>query len=187
MSKEFKPVELTRESQKEILDWCLEILRASLTGKAPPPGPKVEGEGGVFVTLKKNGELRGCIGVFSWDRPLRETIERMTLAAAFNDHRFPPLTLPELDNLELTISVLTQPKPVANLQDIVIGRDGLYLLHPKSRGVLLPVVAEEYGFTPTQFAEQTSMKAGLPPKAYLDPGAELLVFTAPAFSTADFS
>jgi AMMECR1 domain-containing protein len=70
------------------------------------------------------------------------------------------------------------------LEDIVIGRDGLYLIHPKWSGVLLPVVAQEEGWNPLEFARYTSIKAGLSPDGWKDPQARLLVFTAPAFSTA---
>ncbi|MDR1314818.1 MAG: AMMECR1 family protein, partial [Deltaproteobacteria bacterium] len=85
-----------------------------------------------------------------------------------------------------TVSVLTPPETLASLEQLVIGRDGLLLIHPKGKGVLLPVVAEEQGWGPKEFAEQTSRKAGLQRDAYLDPGATLLVFTAPAFSSSDF-
>jgi AmmeMemoRadiSam system protein A len=172
--------------QKEVLDWCREILRAALNGEPEPPGPEIPGNGGVFVTLKDSHGLRGCIGRFSWEQPIKDTIAEITRAAAFEDYRFPPLTRPELDGLELTVSVLTPPEPAGNLEKLVIGRDGLFLLHPQGRGVLLPVVAEEHGWGPKEFAEHTARKAGLPAQAYRDPGARLLVFRAPAFSTSDF-
>jgi AmmeMemoRadiSam system protein A len=135
------------------------------------------------VTLKRKGRLRGCIGQFAFDGLLEKAIAEMVRAAAFRDPRFPPLGSSELADLEITVSVLTPPKPLKSLDDVVIGRDGLYLVHPHGRGVLLPVVAVEQGFSPEEFARQTSVKAGLHPEAYKDPGAELLVFTAPAFST----
>ncbi|MDR3154182.1 MAG: AmmeMemoRadiSam system protein A [Deltaproteobacteria bacterium] len=187
MAVEDSPLVSDRQLQKEVLGWCHEILRSALSGGKAPPGPDVPGNGGVFVTLKLHGELRGCIGRFSWDTPLKATIMEITRASAFEDHRFPPLTPPELDGLEITVSVLTRPEPLADLESLVIGRDGLYLVHPRGRGVLLPVVAEEHGWGPREFAEYTSRKAGLPPQAYLDPGAQLLVFRAPAFSTADLT
>ncbi|MDR2421789.1 MAG: AmmeMemoRadiSam system protein A [Deltaproteobacteria bacterium] len=175
---------LTPELKKRILDWCREILAARLAGTDPPPAPPLgDRRGGVFVTLKKNGRLRGCIGQFAFDGLLEEAIREMVLAAAFNDPRFLPLNKSELASLDVTVSVLTKPKPLKSLDDVVIGRDGLYLFHPHGRGVLLPAVATEHGFSPTEFARHTSVKAGLRPEAYQDPEAELLVFTAPAFST----
>ncbi|MDR1082056.1 MAG: AmmeMemoRadiSam system protein A [Deltaproteobacteria bacterium] len=175
-----------RGLQREVLDWCREILRCALKGAEDPPGPDIPGLGGVFVTLKNREGLRGCIGRFSWERPLKATIAEITRAAAFEDFRFPPLTAPELPDLEITVSVLTPPEPLPGLDSLVIGRDGLILVHPRGKGVLLPVVAEEHGWGPKEFAEHTSRKAGLRPDSYLDPGARFLVFRAPAFSTSDF-
>ncbi|MDR2405798.1 MAG: AmmeMemoRadiSam system protein A [Deltaproteobacteria bacterium] len=179
-------IDFTDEQKKAILDWCRDLLRANLEGRVEPEGPDIEGDGGVFVTLKRAGELRGCIGVFDWSKPIKETIYRMAKAAAFADYRFKSVELPEVDSLEITVSVLSHPKKLNNIDDIVIGRDGLYLVHPKGRGVLLPVVAEEYGFKPQEFVENTCRKAGLPPNAYKDPEAELKVFMAPDFSSKDF-
>jgi AmmeMemoRadiSam system protein A len=187
MANDFALIKLDKSIQKQILDWCWEILKCTFKRTPIPEGPSIPGKGGVFVTLKRGGKLRGCVGIFSWDNPLKQTILDMTQAAAFHDNRFPPLSEKELEGLDITVSVLTPPAPLKSLDDLKIGRDGLFLIHPHGRGVLLPVVAEEYGFTPRQFAEQTSVKAGLNPRAYQDPGAELLVFTAPAFSSSDFS
>jgi AmmeMemoRadiSam system protein A len=176
---------LSKPLKKEILAWARSILENRLDGgKNLPKGPDLQGlKGGVFVTLKRRGELRGCIGRFNFSEPLADSIAEMTLAAAFQDPRFPPLAKAELGDLDLTISVLTEPKPLVSLDDVVIGRDGLYLLHPRGRGVLLPSVATEYGWSPLQFAQNTSYKAGLRRDAWQDPEAQLMVFTAPAFST----
>ncbi|MDR1871207.1 MAG: AmmeMemoRadiSam system protein A [Deltaproteobacteria bacterium] len=175
---------LSLELKKAILDWCRGVLAARLDQKDLPPAPPLEGrKGGVFVTLKRHGNLRGCIGQFSFDGPLEGAIRDMVSAAAFRDPRFPPLRSDELADLDITVSILTPPTPLKSLDDVVIGRDGLFLLHPHGRGVLLPIVAEERGFSPEEFARQTSLKAGLNPEAYKDPEAKLLVFTAPAFST----
>jgi AmmeMemoRadiSam system protein A len=179
-----EPAELTESKKRDILRWCRDVLRAKLENSPKTPEPSLEGRrGGVFVTLKLGGRLRGCVGRFDFQAPLRDSIYEMILAAAFQDPRFPPLKRSELDDLEITVSVLTEPKPLKNLDELVIGRDGLYLLHPKGRGVLLPVVAVDQGWTAEEFARGTSVKAGLPPEAYKDADASLLVFTAPAFST----
>ena len=188
MTEDISP-ELSRETQKSILDWCLALLKAKLSKAEPPEGPALAGKGAVFVTLKREGSLRGCIGSFNWDHHITEMISRMTLAAAFDDYRFSPLTLPELEGLEITVSVLPplEQLPLEKLPALSIGRDGLYLLPPRGRGVLLPVVAEEQGWGPVEFAEHTSRKAGLHRNAYKDDGAQLMVFRAPAFSTSDFA
>ena len=178
-------LELSDALKNEILSWSRQILAARLDDKsAPKPPAGLDGlKGGVFVTLTKRGNLRGCIGRFDFTFPLAEAIEEMVIAAAFQDPRFPPVSKRELGDLVFTISVLTEPQPLANIDDVVIGRDGLFLLHPKGRGVLLPVVAEERGWTPLEFARNTAVKAGLHPEAWRDPGARLLVFTAPAFTS----
>ncbi|MDR0550364.1 MAG: AmmeMemoRadiSam system protein A [Deltaproteobacteria bacterium] len=176
--------DLTPGLKKEVLDWCRSILVAKLNGAAPPAAPPLEDRrGGVFVTLKKKGRLRGCIGRFAFDDLLEKAILEMVEAAAFQDPRFPPVTKDELKDLDITVSVLTPPQPLESIDDLVIGRDGLFLFHPRGRGVLLPVVAVEQGFTQEEFAKATAIKAGLSPEAYKDPLAKLMVFTAPAFST----
>jgi AmmeMemoRadiSam system protein A len=189
MAKPTKPSKptsqpLSPELKKQILSWCREIISAHLERKDPPPAPPMEGRrGGVFVTLKLGGRLRGCIGRFSFDDRLEDSISEMTMAAAFQDPRFSPLSAAELPDLEISVSVLTPLKLLKSLDDLVIGRDGLYIVHPKGQGVLLPVVAVERGYGKEEFARQTSLKAGLPPDAYKDSGATLWTFEAPAFST----
>ncbi|MDR3205289.1 MAG: AmmeMemoRadiSam system protein A [Deltaproteobacteria bacterium] len=175
---------LTLEVKKSLLKWCRDILSAKLEGNEIPPGPDLgQRKGGVFVTLKRKGRLRGCIGSFNFSASLSDSIREMVQAAGFNDYRFGPLAKEELNDLDITVSILTEPKALNSLDDLIIGRDGLYLIHPRGRGVLLPVVAVEQGWSAIEFASHTAMKAGLPPKAYKDPEAKLLVFTAPAFST----
>ena len=177
--------ELSDALKGEILDWSRQILAAKLGGRPIPDAPAgLEGrQGGVFVTLKRGGDLRGCIGRFEFTSPLAQAVKEMVLAAAFQDPRFGPLAESELSDLEVTVSVLTEPKPLESLGDLVIGRDGLFLIHPRGRGVLLPVVAEEQGWSPEEFARGVSRKAGLGLEAWRDPGAKLLVFRAPAFTS----
>ncbi|MDR1677006.1 MAG: AmmeMemoRadiSam system protein A [Deltaproteobacteria bacterium] len=175
---------LSESLKKEILLWSRDILDCRLQDRPLPKGPNLNGlRGGVFVTLKKKGKLRGCIGRFDFSPPLAESIKEMVQAAAFQDPRFPPLDQSELAALDITISVLSEPKPLSSLDDLVIGRDGLYLIHPRGRGVLLPVVAVEQGWSALEFANHTAIKAGLPSNAWHHPETQLMVFTAPAFST----
>lgn len=176
---------LSEELKAATLSWCKEILARRLEGgQGRPEGPEFRGmRGGVFVTLKKNGELRGCIGRFDFASLLADSIYEMVVAAAFEDPRFPPLAKSELPGVDVTVSILSEPKPLASLDDVVIGRDGLYLVHPWGRGVLLPVVAVERGWSPLEFAQYTCVKAGLGKDSWKDPKARLMVFTAPAFST----
>jgi AmmeMemoRadiSam system protein A len=183
-TRDAKEEGLSEALKGKILDWCRELLEGALQGRPQPKGPDLGNKrGGVFVTLKKEGRLRGCIGRFDFSALLADAIRDMVLAAAFQDPRFPPLTAVELADLDITVSILSEPKPLPGLDNLVIGRDGLFLVHPRGRGVLLPVVAVEQGWTALEFARHTSLKAGLDPEAWRDPGAKLMVFTAPAFST----
>ncbi len=142
--------------------------------------PELQGENGAFVTLHKNESLRGCIGVFTGKGPLHATIASMALAAAFDDPRFPPLTAAELDALDIEISVLSPLTPIQKVDEIEVGRHGLYIIKGFNRGVLLPQVATEYGWDRTTFLSQTCIKAGLNRDCWKE-GAQILVFTAEVF------
>jgi hypothetical protein len=136
---------------------------------------------GAFVTLKRHGELRGCIGNIVGTAPLGETVAQMAKAAATADPRFPPLKPEELKGLELEISVLTPLEPVIDPKDIVVGRHGLFIVYGNNRGLLLPQVATEQGWDRETFLEQTCWKAGLPPGAWRNPGAQIYKFSAEVF------
>ncbi len=116
---------------------------------------------GAFVTLKRGSVLRGCIGYVEPLFPLGETVARAAVAAAFDDPRFYPLTVEELDGLEIEVSALTMPEPVSDLSEIKIGRHGLIAERGFSRGLLLPQVPVEYGWDLKEFLENTCLKAGL--------------------------
>lgn len=122
---------------------------------------------GAFVTLMKNGELRGCIGQLQTAEPLYKTVQDMTLAAAFNDSRFSPVVLQELDNLVIEISVLSKPIPVKDYPQIQLGKHGIILSKHNTEGkviasaVFLAHVSEQFGWTLEQTLEQLSLKARL--------------------------
>jgi len=116
---------------------------------------------GAFVTLKKQGQLRGCIGQVEGVAPLFETVAGCAVSSAVRDPRFPPVTLDELPDLHLEISVLTPPSPVANVEDIVVGRDGLIIEKGYHRGLLLPQVPTEWGWNRDEFLQHLCRKAGL--------------------------
>ena len=121
---------------------------------------------GVFVTLKKKGDLRGCIGRMIPDRPLAELVVAMALESAFEDLRFKPVTLQELPDLEIEISVLTPMKRVSGQADIIVGRDGVMLQKGGISAVFLPQVATEQGWEKDEMLAHLSMKAGLPADAW---------------------
>jgi hypothetical protein len=136
---------------------------------------------GCFVTLKKQGDLRGCIGRIVGDTPLCDTVVEYAVHAAVDDPRFPAVTLKELKDLDIEISVMTPLERVTDLKDIQVGRDGLLIKMGANQGLLLPQVATEYGWDRDTFLAHTCLKAGLPPDAYKSPRAELLRFSAQVF------
>ncbi|MCP4685287.1 MAG: AmmeMemoRadiSam system protein B, partial [bacterium] len=138
-----------------------------------PERESLEIQRGVFVTLKIDGELRGCIGLIKAREPLNRAVSDMATAAAFDDPRFPQLTRDEYDRLEYEISVLSPLKRVKELSEIKIGRDGLMIKLDMNSGLLLPQVASEYDWTVKEFVEQTCLKAGLPRESYKDRFAEV--------------
>lgn len=146
------------------------------------PGEPVEQRGGAFVTLRIDGELRGCIGYIDYAGPVRMAVEDVARKAAFGDPRFDPLTPDEMNHVQIEISVLTPMRRISSPEEITIGRDGLVIACRGRRGLLLPQVATEYGWGVEEFLENTCRKAGLPPGAWREPGAELEAFSAEVFS-----
>lgn len=137
---------------------------------------------GAFVTWKLDGELRGCIGNVVASGPLLEAVAANAVSAAARDPRFEPVSANEAERLELEISVLSPMTEVHDLEEIVVGRDGLMVRLGGRGGLLLPQVAGEYGWDRQEFLRQTCRKAGLPRDAYLDPLCKVEKFTAEVFS-----
>jgi AmmeMemoRadiSam system protein B/AmmeMemoRadiSam system protein A len=150
--------------------------------KHTPPGeapleryPELTRSRGLFVTLRKEGRLRGCIGRIQSNEPLAASVRKVALDAALRDSRFPPVTAEELDDLHVEVSVLTPAKKLAGPKDVVAGRDGVILQHQGKSGVFLPQVWQETGWTRMEFLEElASQKAGLPKEAWQH--ATILVF-----------
>lgn len=142
---------------------------------------------GLFVTLKKrDGEnstsLRGCIGNLFGISSLVESVSSLAREAAFHDPRFAAVTLDELSDLVIEISVLTKPRQILDYKHIRIGLDGVILSKGTNRAVFLPQVAVEQGWNIEEMLEHLCMKAGLSPSAWNDPACELEVFQAEVFS-----
>lgn len=134
---------------------------------------------GTFVSLHKGSELRGCVGRVESEHPLFKTVSECSIAAATSDQRFTPVTPAELSELHFEISVLAPPVRT-QLEDIRIGRDGLIVCSSEARGVLLPQVAERFGWSAAEFLEQTCRKAGLDCDAWRT-HAEVYRFSAIVF------
>lgn len=152
--------------KKRILEYSRQVLEAKFGRRAEPKFPSTsslfEEKRGLFVTLKKSGDLRGCIGQIIGHQPLRQSIREMTLAAAFEDSRFSPLVEHELLAIQIHISLLTVPAAVASYQDIRVGVDGIVVSCGWKKGVYLPEVAVELGWDAKSFFTSCALeKAGL--------------------------
>jgi len=157
-----------------------------------PPTPNVPKELlenlGVFVTLTKHGELRGCIGHPLPTMPLIEALMDSAICAATEDPRFPPLKLDEVSEVEIEVSVLTKPEtlkvkhPKEYPGQIVIGRDGLIVECGGCAGLLLPQVPVEYNWDAEELLSNTCLKAGLTPDCWLDRSVCIRRFSAQVFS-----
>jgi len=172
------------DERKELLSIARESIRAYLDGKPyrlPQLPANLRVPSGAFVTLHQHGELRGCIGTFRETVPLCQIISEMACQAAFNDYRFNPLTVDEIDSIDIEISVLTPMKRIYNPESVVVGRDGLYIVKGNRSGVLLPQVPVEEKWDREVFLKHTCLKAGLPSDSWRDPETELYVFQAEIF------
>ncbi len=136
---------------------------------------------GAFVTLHKSGELRGCIGNIIGQEPLYLTVRDMAIESSTRDPRFPPVTASELKDIKIEISVLSEPKAVAKVDEITMGTHGVILKQGFRGAVYLPQVATETGWARDEFLSNLSRKAGLPPNAWKEKNTELLTFTAQVF------
>ena len=170
--------QLLRIARDTIAAYAREGVKSDLPGNLPAG---LNQSGGAFVSLHCRGELRGCIGTFTGEGPLAETVRAMALAAGWEDPRFPPLQESELQGLEIEISVLSPLHKISDLNEIKVGVHGLYVTKGGRQGVLLPQVAVEQGWDRDQFLSYTCRKAGLAPDAWTRGGLTLEVFTAEIF------
>lgn len=145
-----------------------------------PRTPAFDAPAAAFVTVFVDRALRGCIGMTDALQPLAVTVRHCAAAAAFEDPRFPPIVREELHVLAIEISVLSPLEALTDLDAVVIGRDGLVVERGFHRGLLLPQVAVEHGWSAVDFVRYTCVKASLPPDAWQD-GALLYRFQAEVF------
>jgi AmmeMemoRadiSam system protein A len=178
---------LTDAQQRALVETARSAVRQAIAGIRPAaPRPEdLEGlpaASGAFVTLKRDGQLRGCIGTLHCRAPLPEEIARVAVSAAREDPRFDAVRPAELDDLDVEISVLG-PLEEINPRDpaaIEIGRHGLVVEQGHRRGLLLPQVATEWGWDREQFLSQTCVKAGLAPDCW-QRAAKVYRFAADVF------
>ncbi len=180
---------LSDQDRRALLSLARETIARFLSTQMVPLArgfsPAAMAPRGVFVTLKKRGNLRGCIGRMIPDRPLAVLVGTMALQSAFEDPRFNPVTAEEVPTLEIEISVLTPMRPVASPEEIVVGRDGVLLRKGGRSAVFLPQVAPEQGWGRDEMLDQLCLKAGLPSGAWRQ-GARFETFQAVVFSEAEY-
>ena len=183
---------LSEEQRRDLIQRARAAVEAQVRGGAgarsrPAAGGAIAAAempdaSGAFVTIKRRGQLRGCLGTLQCRRGLAEEVERCAADAASEDPRFPPVSKEELPELSLEVSVLGPLEPIdpAKADAFEIGRHGLVVERGVHRGLLLPQVATEWGWTPEQFLRQTCVKAGLPEDAWRH-GARVYRFAAEVF------
>jgi AmmeMemoRadiSam system protein A len=181
---------LTDEEKVTLLKIARDTLESYLRTKKVPDF-KVDSQSlrekrGAFVTLKKRGKLRGCIGRIIADTPLYQTVSSVAIDSALNDPRFPPVQYEELEEIEIEISVLSPFQKIKSLEEIKVGEHGLLIQKGFYSGLLLPQVPVEYNWDKATFLENLCYKAGLPSDAYKDTDAVIYRFSALVFSEADF-
>ena len=151
-----------------------------------PPDEGFKSHCGTFVTLKIKGQLRGCIGNLTSTETVWDGIKRNAISAAFHDPRFSPLTAKELDQTEIEVSILTQPRPLEyrNGQDLTrklrVNVDGVIIRKGHASATFLPQVWEQLP-QPEKFLSHLCMKAGLPSDAWKDPEVEVLTYQVQYF------
>jgi AmmeMemoRadiSam system protein A len=174
--------EYSSEERKLLLSLAHESISSALQGRElalDPPTQHLAEARGVFTSLYKLGELRGCVGYVLPACSVYRAVVESARAAAFEDNRFPPVTTEETPHLAVELSVLSPPQQI-DPENIEVGRHGLLIQQHGRRGLLLPQVPTERNWDRTTFLEQTCRKAGLPADAWMK-GATILAFSAEVF------
>jgi hypothetical protein len=178
-----RPV-LTRTQEETLLELARATLKSHLEGRPirhdTIDDPALGRRASVFVTLKQQGELRGCVGRTRADHPFFEAVRKMSVQAATGDPRFAALTSEELDGVTIEVSVLSPLRRVTDLGQIEVGTHGLMVLRDGRQGLLLPQVAAERGWDRETYLHHLCLKAGLPDGCWQE-GAALYAFTAVVF------
>ena len=175
---------LDREEQQRLLRAVRATIEAAVRGVSPKEIPDAEwtdrfrAPHGVFVTLKKQGELRGCIGQMDFERPLWTNALEAASASALEDPRFPPVEPHELPEIVIEVSILNPPEELPEPELFDPLRHGIIVQKGLRHALLLPKVAQEQNWDAEKTLETVCWKAGLPTDAWRDPAARLQVFTA---------
>jgi hypothetical protein len=177
---------LTGHEKSELLALARKSVEQAVREGKPyePPASSsdlLNQERGAFVTLKKSGELRGCIGYTSAAKPLYLTVRDTATLAALRDSRFPPVSASELPQLEYEISVLSPLRRVTDIRQIKLGQHGLLMKNGEYEGLLLPQVPVEEKWDQQTFLDETCYKAGMRARCWKDENTDIFMFTAVVF------
>jgi hypothetical protein len=186
IQKEEKAMVLSDEEKQILLKIARNTVETYVKSRKIPKidvddYPNLKQEVGVFVTLNKNKQLRGCIGYIRPIAPLAQAVSKMAIAAATEDPRFSPVTPDELKDIKIEITVLSELIRINNIEQIEVGKHGLYIVKGFNSGLLLPQVATEHGWNREEFLVHTCYKAGLPPNAWKEKDTEIFIFTGSIF------
>ena len=180
------------DERRRLLALARQAIQASVQKQVlqdESPGRGGGARRGAFVTLHRGGRLRGCIGRPESADPLESLVASCAVLAASRDPRFPPVRADEIQELEIEISILSLPEEVPSaevLERMKPGVHGATVRLGGSRGLLLPQVADEYGWGAQRFLEETCRKAGLRAQAWQDSEAHIELFTAEVFSESEY-
>lgn len=175
---------LSAREKDILLRTARESIRSALTGEPPrypEPTDNIQQKSGAFVTLHKDGNLRGCIGHIIALNPLFDAIKALARSSAFEDPRFPSLQLAEYDEIDIEISVLTPKVKAESPEQVEVGVHGVFIKAGPRSGVLLPQVPVEQGWNRRQYLTNLCYKAGLAGDCWTQSNTELYLFTAIVF------
>lgn len=176
---------LTDDDKQLLLGLARKAIERVVHGQSPPEIPQhsetLDLPCGAFVTLTKEGDLRGCIGYIEGILPLIETVRDVAPRSALEDPRFPIVEPEEIGDLRIEISALSPLQEITDINEIVVGKHGIVMQQGFAKGLLLPQVPTEYHWDRDTFLRQTARKAGLPPEAWKDPRTKIFIFSAEVF------
>ncbi len=171
---------LSPEDEKTLINIakCAIFNRFKLPCDEPQIPNKLKTRKGVFVTVNKGAELRGCIGYPMPVLPLHIAVKNAAVQAAFADPRFEPLKSSEVNKINIEVTILGDMKEISyyDINSIIIGKHGIYIESGIYSGILLPQVAVDYNMTPIEFLRQTCIKAGLEPECYRRPETKVYIY-----------
>ncbi len=175
----------TPDEKREMLELAREAIWCALRKEPFAPVPshaRLMQPAAAFVTLRVDNQLRGCIGYIESVKPLAVTVAEVAVKAACEDARFPPLQLNELGQLSVEISVLSPLTQIRTVDEIKVGTHGVTVAYSNRRALLLPQVADEFGFDAPSLVEAAIRKAGIPPEAAGSSDFDMFTFEAEVFS-----